>query len=315
MKKYSRVTYAERCQIFILLQSKISIPAIARQLKRHKTTIYREIERNSTKRSMYKDSQYDGDKAHIKARKRFLDSCRRPLKVDGELKEFVTKGLQVRWSPELIAGRIRREKKISLSHMTIYRFVRRNPGYSMYLLHQGHRFPSNRNNFGATRSRFLSIHERSKDCAERRSLGHWERDLMYAKDRTPVLVCADRKSRFTLIERLQAATALETQQATKSSILSTGRPPKSVTNDNGSEFFMQTGVGCKVYFCDPGKPQQRGTVENTIGVLRRFIKNDTDLDKINLRTLETWMNNRPRKVLDYRTPYEVMYKQKVAMVV
>mgnify|MGYP000002806244 CR=1 FL=1 len=122
MKKYSRVALETRCQIFALLESSLSIPRIASLLGFHKTTIYREIRRN-TRRSPRKLSGYEPDYAHKMAKQRFT-RCRRKPRVAGALRELVIKKLQASWSPEQISGRLKYEHKESLSHETIYRFTR-----------------------------------------------------------------------------------------------------------------------------------------------------------------------------------------------
>ena len=258
---------------------------------------------------------YEPNKAHAMARRRFLDRCHRKLSVTGLVETQVIKLLQRGWSPQLIAGRIGLETRKKLSHMTIYRFTKKNAYLKRYLHHKGRRYPyrPTSTNQGPKPKWWRSVHERPLACQERSELGHWERDLMYAKDRAPILVCTDRKSRYVTCLELNTSGSQETQE--KTAILLKPFPVHSVTNDQGSEFKSRNPMGCPVYFCDPRAPNQRGTVENTIGVMRRFIKNSTDLSEVNLEQIEIWMNLRPRKVLDYKTPYEVMFEESVALVV
>ncbi len=310
--KYSRVTYAERCQIFVLLQEKMAVLHIAKSLNRHKSTIYRELKRNSVKKSCYSEPVYQSDPAHCLARKRFRQNCRRKLKVEERYKEVVCQWLKRGWSPELIAGRIALEKHEDLSAMTIYRFIKRHSVFKQYLLYKGRRYPRIYNTHNGPRPKWWkNIKSRPEGSNNRSEIGHWERDLMYAKRREPLLACTDRKSRFTVLSKLCAPNSAETQEATKR--LLDAKPKLSITNDCGSEFRSRENIGCEIYFCDPGSPYQRGTIENTIGVIRRFIKSDTDLETINLPALENWLNHRPRKVLDYLTPFEVFNGKRVAL--
>lgn len=112
---------------------------------------------------------------------------------------------------------------------------------------------------------------------------------------------------------LKTHTAKEVALQTKALIDSTGKRAFTVTNDNGGEFRWNGDIGFKIFWCDPHAPQQRGTVENTIGLLRKYIKRNTDINDIDFERIERTINLRPRKVLNYSTPYETFYKKKVAL--
>lgn len=158
-----------------------------------------------------------------------------------------------------------------------------------------------------------SIRERPAIVDQRSRIGDWERDTMYVKDRKTLLVLTERKSRFTIVSKLQTHNAREVAQITRKLLQDTGKKTYSVTNDNGGEFRFKEKEPYNVYWCEPHKPQQRGTIENTIGTIRRYIKKDTGLEVINVDWLTKILNMKPRKVLDYQTPYEVFYKRKVAL--
>lgn len=313
MRKYTRVSYGVRCQIFALLQAKLSIQEIADQVGFHKTTIYREIKRNSVIKGqgVYRPKVYDPIDATYLAKMRFK-RCRRKLKVRGQLERKVVSLLQNYWTPEQIAGRLKHEKVAVVSHQSIYTFIHRKKQYAKYLPYQGMRFYRHRRN---RKGRFeyckTHISQRPQSAKDRSRIGHWERDLMYANSKA-ILVCTDRKSRFTLIKAINAATADIVTKQTHLLLQSSNRKVQSVTNDNGSEF---KNTDYPTYWCDPYKPWQRGTVENTIGVMRRFIKKKTEISGLNLEGIQNWLNMRPRKVLDYRTPFEVFYNKKVALVI
>jgi transposase, IS30 family len=136
---------------------------------------------------------------------------------------------------------------------------------------------------------------------------------MYVKDRKTILVLTERKTRFTLLSKLETHKALEVSNVTKKLLKTTGRKVHTITNDNGGEFRFKEKEPFDVFWCDPHKPQQRGTIENTIGTIRRYVKRDRDINTINFKKMINLLNMKPRKVLDYQTPYEVFYKKKVAL--
>jgi len=149
-------------------------------------------------------------------------------------------------------------------------------------------------------------------------IGDWERDSMLISNRRHILVCTDRKSRFTKITPLESIKVKDVAQVTLALLKKTGRRVHTITNDNGPEFKHSPKLPVPVYFCDPRKPQQRGTVENTIGLIRQFIKRSTKFKQLtadDYTNMEESLNFRPRKCLDYKTPYEVFYNKSVAVVV
>lgn len=308
MKKYSRVSYEVRCQINAYLETKISIPVIAKRLGFHKSTIYREIKRNSYW------NLYRPVFANQQAQRRFK-ACKRKTKIYGSVEKIVQSGLKEGWSPEQVACRIRFEKITNLSHETVYRYTRLNPQFRQYLRWY------KRTGYGRYRQRLerpfwmKSIKHRPAIVDRRSRIGDWERDTMYIKDRKTILVLTERKTRYTLLSKLDTHQAREVAAKTTSLLKETGRKVFTVTNDNGGEFRFKEKEPYQVYWCEPHKPQQRGSVENTIGTIRRYIKRDTDVKDINFERMIKILNLKPRKVLDYQTPYEVFYNKKVALAV
>lgn len=309
MANYRRVTYADRCQIQAFLQAEISIAQQSKQLGFHRSTLYRELKRNGGRR-------YGAQRAQERAWKK-LESCGRPYKIVGRLEERVIAGLLRDWSPEEVANRIRLEGKGKVSHETIYRYLwQRRPDLKACLRRHGRR--------GAGRLRQRKtrltvnkrwIDERPRVADRRARIGDWERDTMYCARRKLVLVCTDRKTRYTRIAKLRDYTikhaSLETMELLKN------KPVHTITNDNGPEFRDGPNMPVPVYYCDPLKPHQRGTVENTVGLLRQYIKRTTShqaLSRKRLQHIEDRLNYRPRRCLDYRTPYEVFYGKSVALV-
>jgi IS30 family transposase len=314
MKKYARMTYAQRCQISALLQVNTSISVIAKQLGFHKTTIYREIKRNTTNipRSWTREHH------PLRAQGEMIDrkqNCRRKIIIDSDVLEKIKSFLYKGWSPELIAGRLRKENVCKITHQTIYRFIKYNPILKQYLLHSDRkRFQYKRRKSMAMPGWWKSIDVRPAACIERSRIGDWERDTMFGNTRKQaLLVCTDRMSRYTKIGLIQDLKSTTVAEKTVKLLEETNKKYYTITNDNGVEFKCPDKLPVQVYYCHPHSPQERGTVENTIGVIRRFFPKKSNLDTMNIKNMEDWLNNRPRKVLDFKTPFEVYYNRKVAL--
>lgn len=310
MQKYRRVTYEDRCHISALLQANNSVSKVAEALGFHKSTIYRELKRNSVK------NIYSCEKATKLAAKRYT-KCRRKKLISKELKEELLAYLSFGWSPEQLSGRLFRERKTKISYQTIYRslsnqkidrkflrrFNKRGAGRTIQKRHQ------NKNK--------TFIQHRPSIVEQRKRIGDWERDGMYGANRKQLLILTDRKSRYTRIKKIEKGNATLVKEVTIKTLSEIGKRVYTVTNDNGTEFNNNASMPFRVYHCEPHKPHQRGSVENTIGLLRQYIKRKTDLDKLtkeDLKVIENKINFRPKKCLDFKTPFEVFYDKKVALV-
>lgn len=311
MVKYSRVSYGLRCQIEAFLQTKISVKDMATLLGLHKTTIYREIKRNNF------GENYTAALAQQNSIKNF-SYCRRKKLINEELGQAVEAKLALGWSPEQISGRFKRERIGHFCHQTIYKYISDNQPLRGFLRRYGKRGGGGRHiqrKILQNESR-LSIDKRSKIVNERKRIGDWERDLFYAGNKKLLLVCTDRKSRLSKITKIERGTGVIVQKETIRLLQNAGGKLFTVTNDNGPEFKQNLPIGVPVYFCKPQKPHQRGTIENTIGLLRQYITRQTDIDCYDhkdIDEIENLINFRPRKCLDYKTPYEVYYNKKVAL--
>lgn len=317
MKKYSRVSYETRCQIDAFLQAKFSIPEIAKRLGYHKSTVYRELKRN-----LNYSGTYTPKSAHNLARERYR-RCRKNYLMTGVVLDLVIEKLKLGWSPEQISGRLKKEKIKVPSHSSIYKFIYGNRcrekqksyrrDLAIYLRKHGKRGAGRYVQRKAISKSGTSIRYRPQIAQQRKRIGDWERDTMHTAHGVQILVMNDRKSRLTKLCILKSRQNAEVDIRTRQLIEETNRKAFTITNDNGSDFKASRGLPYKVYFCDPYKPQQRGTVENTIGLLRQYIKRNTDVSELDMKIFENILNNRPRKVLDYQTPYEVYFKKKVAL--
>lgn len=312
--KYRRITLADRCQISACLESNLSLSRIATMIGKSKSSVSREVLRNSDWMARYFSSS-----AHNLAHQR-RRHVHRPAKVVGEVQDIVTHLLFEAWSPRQIAGRLSLERKSSICAQTIYTYLnQKDPKLRVCLKFYNRRGAgrfSQRKRLRSNQNR-LGIENRPLVIDRRQRFGDWERDCLVAANNAHILVVTERKSRFTKIAYLKKRTQILTNKLSCQMIKSKKHPAKSITNDNGSENLDPSGLPVPVYYCTPYKPQQRGTVENTIGLIRKYIKRKTNLDQLPkdfLRWVQKKLNHQPRQILGYRTPFEVFYGVNVALV-
>jgi IS30 family transposase len=325
---YQQLTLDERYQISTLTRQGLSPADIARQLGRHRSTVTRELARNSIERVLYEKPvcYYHAPEADRAARKRRIVKGRAARKIQGELQQIVESKLRQGWSPEQISGRLSVEGGTHVSHETIYQHVlrdaREQQGMLRYCLRFGgykqHRF---RESTYAERSRARKHHidDRPDSANERRELGHWERDcLLGTRDSSALLTMVDRKSRYSRIRHIAKVAVGEVAAATVAALAPLA--PRTVTNDNGKEFGraaqLERELGIPVFFCDPSSPWQRGSIENLNGLLRQFVPKSANLDAFpswGAAALEDTLNHRPRRTLGYRTPHEVWFETRMKL--
>ena len=298
---YRRLTLEDRCQIRIALETKMSLETIGKIIGKSKSTVSREIKRNQT----WLD--YCSSRAHYLASER-RRLCHRPESICQDIESLVIHLLFERWSPEQIAGRIRLERQGSLCKQTVYNYIySKNWGLRVLLARYNKRGSGRylqRRNKGADIP--LHISQRPASVLNRSRFGHWERDCMQVANQKLILVGVERKSRFTWIAGLENRTSSEVEEITKKVLFSDLHDQKvrSITNDRGSEFSRKSELKVPVYFCDPRKPQQRGTIENTIGRLRSYFPRSFDLSSITQDDIQETINKFnqiPRKILGFRT--------------
>lgn len=310
MIAYRRVTEADRYQISAYLDSGLNRTEIARKLGFHKSTISRELQRN-----VYAQ-RYLPRKAHEKAQNRYR-YCRRRSKFTLEIQGLIRDLIEEQWSPERIAGRLRLERKLQVSAEGIYKLLRARPELGAAKLARARRWGAGRYIQRKAQEGIQTIHQRSESVNQRRALGHWERDGMYGASRQQLLVFAERKSRFVVIKKMGTGIPTDVTRLTNDMLKEIPLQHRSITNDRGPEFRDFANLPLPTYFCDVQKPQQKGTVEHQIGRLRYYIPRKTNLTTITdqqLQEVQNRINSRPMKVLGYRTPYEVLYNVKVALV-
>ena len=315
----THLTLSEREEIRALLSSKHSIREIARRLSRSPSTISREIARNRGRR-YYR--AVDADNRAKRMAKRPKLSI---LELNQELRQLVIEKLESKWSPAQISGWLRveysRRKKMQVSHETIYKslYVRaKNIIHHSLSKHLRRKRPMRHSRYHTNKGdrgsinivQGVSIHERSKHIDNRSSLGHWEGDLVSGSKNSHIATLVDRKSRFTIILKLAGKDAESVHQALLAAFKKMPEEyRKSLTWDRGMELAKHADltkeIGIPVYFCDPQCPWQRGTNENTNGLLRQYFPKKTDLSvhtQDRLNQVATELNERPRKVLKFKTP-------------
>jgi IS30 family transposase len=323
------LTLGEREEISRGLCAQRSIRQIARRLGRSPSTISREIARNSTQSSSYRAQIAD---------QRAWDRALRPkqchLARHPRLAALVAQKLQLQWSPQQIAGWLAREfgddESRRVSHETIYKslFIQARGVLKKQLtahLRRGRALRRGRHyaNTGPGRGQIcdmVSIRERPAQAEDRAVPGHWEGDLLTGSNRSHIATLVERKSRFVMLVRVPSA---ETQVVVRALARRIRRLPKhlrrSLTWDRGKEmsrhkdFSLATDV--KVYFCDPRSPWQRGSNENTNGLLRQYFPTGTDLSSYSQTELDRValrLNQRPRETLAFRTPADELSTYVVA---
>jgi len=310
MSKYRRITLAVRCQIEAYLQAGFNIPEISKKLGYHRSSIYRELRRNSGRNS------YSPSYANSLAKRRYRN-CRRLYKVTPEVAEALRCYLEFGWSPDQISRRLAKEKAFSISHECIYQYIYLHTNCRKFLRRPKKRGFSRYSQTRCLVKNGLPLKQRPAIANRRGRIGDWERDLFYGANRQQALVCTDRKSRYTKITKLDAIDSKTVGMETERLINSLSKKAFTVTNDNGPEFRGE-GISIRTFYCEPRKPQQRGTVENTIGLIRQYISRKTKLSEItddHISELENKLNFRPRKCLDYKTPFEVFFNKSVALAI
>jgi len=323
MKKTTKLTAQERDLIALWHGQRLSIRQIAKHLKRSPSSISREIRRNN-----FEDSR--GNKYYVaihaqaktQQRKR-LARRRRPLK-NPAIYGYVIKKLRLGWSPEQIAGRLKRVYgRTMICHETIYAFVYSDHSeaqrlklweYLPWKRKKRKRKTGRKVHRGRIPDR-VSIHQRPESVNQRKVFGHWEGDSVEGRriDKDGLHTEVERLSRLTKAQKVIAISSEETNKAQEE--IFAPLPPqarRSTTLDNGKENHLhpklKKRLGMKIYFADPYSSWQRGTNEYHNGLLRRYLPKKTDLTSLTQEELDDIVeeiNNRPRKVLNYNTPNEV----------
>jgi len=314
------LTLSEREEISRGVVSELSLRAIATQLGRSPSTISREISRNGGLKC-YRASQADQtawDRAHRP----------KPCKLAGNpmLRQIVARKLRSNWSPEQIAGWLKREypgnERNQVSHETIYRslFIQARgvlkKELQQYLrtqraIRRSRHASLKQDGLGQIKN-MVSIRERPASVEDRAVPGHWEGDLIGGSKNSYIATLVERHTRYVMLAKVKNK---DTESVVSALIKQSRKLPnelyKSLTWDRGKEladhqrFTLATNID--VYFCDPSSPWQRGSNENTNGLLRQYFPKGTDLSihsQAKLNAVARQLNERPRKTLEFETPAE-----------
>jgi IS30 family transposase len=317
-----RLSFEERERIMVGIAAGECDAQIARALGRARSTVGREIARSCRRRRDYRAMRAE-DRADREARRPKL----RKLERCGRLAEVVQAGLVGGWSPEQISARLKLDHpddmQMQVSPETIYQslFVQARGQLRRQLKGDLRSGRTRRKPHGGADRRgrivdMISISERPAEVADRAVPGHWEGDLLMGADnQSAIATLVERHTRYVLLAQLEHGHS--TERVIDAIIKRIGTLPahlaKSLTWDQGRELaahkrFSQT-TGIQVYFCDPHSPWQRGSNENTNGLLRQYLPKGTDLaarSQIELDHIADQLNRRPRKTLDWMTPAERM---------
>ena len=304
---YQQLTEGQRYQISVLRTQSMSVSAMARAIGVHRSTLYRELRRNS-------QDGYQPDYAQQQAR--FRRTHARKARIPNCVLPFVELALSWRWSPEQISA-IGKRIGLRVSHEWIYRYVAANKaqGGQLYrYLRQGHkRYRKGSGSRCSPIKDARSIEERPAIVDSRERFGDWEADTVLGKQGTGVLVTlAERKSRHYLVKRVRSKQADEVRDAIIEMLRPYAKHVHTITFDNGGEFAghkaIEAALEAKTYFAHPYSSWERGLNENFNGLLRQYIPKGTDLRAVTDEEIEQAqraLNLRPRKCLGFRQPGKV----------
>lgn len=323
---YVQLTSEERYVIYHLKLYRLSLREIGRRLGRSHATISRELKRNGPAFSTW---VYWHQGAHSQAMQRRKQARHYRRHNHAPLLRYVERRLREEWSPDVIVAKLEMEHpndpRMRVSIETVYHWVYRDAAQGGKLfgcLCRCHKKRRRQNRYGTGRGLIpgrISINKRPDVVAARRRFGDWEGDTVEgAKGSGNITTHVERKSRYLIAGKLINKTATVTAKAATSAFK---RVPKALrhtlTLDNGKEFArfkdIEKDTGITVYFADPYSAWQRGTNENTNGLLRRYFPKGMDFRTVTEKTLAEAvkkLNHRPRKCLNYRTPHEVFQEAK-----
>jgi IS30 family transposase len=317
MKTYCQLTQEQRYQIYALKKTGHSGVEIAEVIGVHKSTVSRELKRNRGRRG-YRPQQAQG--LAVERRQKGVP------RIPAEIWALVERLLRQDWSPEQISGRLNKEQRICISHEWIYQYVLADKRVGGELYRHLRCQKKRRKRYGkydrrGKLSNCHSIEERPALVNRRKRLGDWEADTMIGKGHKPVmLTLPERKSRFTLLGKVAQRTAREVQNQIQQLFLPVVDKVHTLTSDHGKEFAYHKQIAetlnLQFYFAHPYAAWERGTNENTNGLLRQYFPKKQDFRWVSSKEIQTAMarlNFRPRKSLRFKTPFEVFFHSSVAL--
>lgn len=316
--KYHQLTEHERYLISSLRKAGHPVAEIARVLGRHPSTIYREYRRNSTQ--VRNCLTYCPSKAQERRNGRLRRSRRGPRHEAWQYARIEAL-LRQQWSPEQIAGTLSKQDEFRISFQSIYRHVRRDwrAGGTLYM-ELRRRYKRRKRHYGLERRGRLQgkrlIDERPAEIEARAVVGHWEIDtVMGASWEKPCIVTlVERATGYVLIGKLPNRTTKALNARTIAMMQTASAPFQTITSDNGTEFHgypqIEAATGTTVYFARPHHPWERGTNENTNGLIRQYLPKGQSMAKLSQQQCDAiahTLNTRPRKRHGYDTPRQRLF--------
>ena len=313
---YRQLTRDQRYQIYALLKAGQNQTQIAAILACHKSTISRELRRNCGYKS-YRPLQ-----AQTLARGRRYRS--HPARIGPQTWSQVEMLLRQQWSPEQISGRLQLEQQPTVSHERIYLYIYADKSCGGTLYQHLRSQKKQRKRYGGHARRMqipnrTSIDERPAIVASKSRIGDWEVDtIIGARHKGAILSCNERKSKLTLLRKLDSKGALEVKRNCIDLLTPCADQVHTITVENGKEFSDHRDIAAvlqtNIYFAHPYASWERGLNENTNGLIRQYFPKKHDFTKITdeeVVRVASRLNNRPRKTLGFRTPNEVFFKQQL----
>jgi len=318
--RYKQLTFEQRVEIRAYLKLGLARYQIAQQIGVHKSTVSREVRRNSGLKG------YRPHQAQQLARWRRKNTAKK-IRFTEAVKQQVIHYLHCDWSPEQIAGYLALHEDLHISHEAIYQFIwtdKRAGGDLWKHLRQSRKKSKKRYGKNDRRGQIkdrVSIEERPAIVNNKERIGDWELDTIIGTNHQGVLVAAvERKSKFSCIEYVPSKNANLVAQAVIDRLLPfTGRV-FTITVDNGKEFAFHKTIteklGATIYFAHPYRSWERGLNENTNGLIRQYFPKKHDfktITKNDVVAVENRLNNRPRKMLNFKKPQEIFLTSLVAL--
>jgi IS30 family transposase len=312
---YQHIDNGERFAIAAMRGQYIKVSEIAKRLGRHRSTIYRELERNASAH----DGNYRASHACQKSSGRQKRS-KRNMRYGAADFQPVERLIRLDLSPEQAVGRLGVEGTPVMSHETVYKWIwmDKKQGGSLWQHLRGAR-KQRRKRYAAhdSRGRLAGkkmIGERPAVVEQRSRLGDWEIDTVHGTTKAGVVTIVERRSGLVRIGKLNRITMEQTEKRTIRLLLSEKDRVKTITSDNGGEFHgyrrIERALDTSIYFALPHHAWERGTNENTNGLIRQYLPKGIPLDDLKQVTcsqIARTLNNRPRKRLGFKTPNEVYY--------
>lgn len=317
MKNQRKLTSAERLEISILLGKDYSLRAIGRAMGRSPNTIAYEVGKNHVR------GNYDAKKADQKAsvRKRMAKFQWRKIREDQRLEDYIVTKLKVHWNPDEISGSLRQgQLPFYVSKTTIYEWLYSAAGqrYCPYLYSRRH--TKRRRKEKRTERMMIpdrvGLDKRPFEVNSRREYGHYEGDTVVSRrgGQGGMSVLLERKSRFLSVKKLESLSPTENLQKIQS--MHQHLNIQSITFDNGQENRLHIQLGMPTFFCDAYSSWQKGGVENGNKLLRRYFPKGTDFRDVSQRAINQavkLINQKPRKILGYRSALEVAVENGVVL--